>query len=102
MPVDESRHNALEIQMAVLQNEFKNLKESISDLELIDSAQSRRLTDIESRIENSINGIKELLNETYVSKIEWQPIKLIIYGLVGIILIGTIGALLSLVMIKKN
>ena len=41
--------------------------------------------------------IKEAIEEKYVSKDSFEPIKKITYGLVGAILLGVIGAVLALV-----
>ena len=38
--------------------------------------------------------------ETLVSKLEFTPVKLLVYGMTGIILAGVIGALLTLVLRK--
>ena len=38
--------------------------------------------------------------ETLVSKLEFTPVKLLVYGMTGIILSGVIGALLTLVLRK--
>ena len=38
--------------------------------------------------------------ETLVSKLEFTPVKLLVYGMTGIILAGVIGALLTSIIIK--
>ena len=38
--------------------------------------------------------------ETVVSKLEFTPVKLLVYGMTGIILAGVIGALLTLIIRK--
>ena len=38
--------------------------------------------------------------ETLVSKLEFTPVKLLVYGMTGIILAGVIGALLTLIIRK--
>lgn len=55
-------------------------------------------------MQNDLNYIKEKLNTVddkvsnhYVSKEEFEPIKKIVYGLVGLILVAVVGALLSVV-----
>lgn len=55
-------------------------------------------------IQNDITYIKDKLNSVdtkvsshYVSKEEFEPIKKIVYGLVGLILVAVVGALVSLV-----
>ena len=38
--------------------------------------------------------------DTLVSKLEFTPVKLLVYGMTGIILAGVIGALLTLIIRK--
>ena len=51
-------------------------------------------------IENSVDEIKKKLDDNYVTQQEFEPIKKLVYGLVGLILTGVILALLGLVIIK--
>jgi hypothetical protein len=58
-------------------------------------------------IQNDLNYIKEKLasvenkvSSNYVSKQEFDPVKIIVYGLVGLILVAVVGALISLVVRK--
>jgi len=53
-----------------------------------------------SYIKKEIGEIKGLVQEQYVTKNEFEPIKKIVYGMIGLILIAVVGALLALV-IKK-
>jgi len=53
-------------------------------------------TDI-SYIKKEVDEIKNLVQEKYVTKEEFIPIKNIVYGMVGLILVGVFGALLALV-----
>lgn len=46
---------------------------------------------------NDITEIKDLLKTGYVSKEEHEPVKKIVYGLVGVVLIAVVGALMALV-----
>ena len=58
------------------------------------------ITDNIHDIRASIVKIEERMEEKYVSKVEFEPIKNIVYGLVGTILLAFIGAVISLVIIK--
>ncbi len=49
-------------------------------------------------IQRDIKEIKERLEDEYVTRQEFQPIKNIVYGMVGIILMSVIGALLALIL----
>lgn len=55
-------------------------------------------------IQNDLTYIKEKMNtidtkvsNNYVSKEEFEPIKKIVYGVVGLILVAVVGALVALV-----
>lgn len=49
-------------------------------------------------VKNKLDSIDEKVGSRYVSKEEFEPIKKIVYGLVGLILIAVVGALVSLVL----
>ena len=51
-------------------------------------------------IKNSITEIKELIKKMqgeYVTKYEFDPVKKVVYGLVGAILLAVIGGIVALV-----
>ena len=60
------------IQLAVIQNDITYIKQEVSE-------------------------IKRLVQEHYVTKSEFEPIKKIVYGLVSLILIAVVGAILALI-----
>lgn len=51
-------------------------------------------------IQRDINDIKNKLDDTYVTKDEFNPVRNIVYGMVGLILIAVMAALIALVVIK--
>lgn len=51
-----------------------------------------------SYIKRDIGDIKSKLENNYVSKDEFTPVRNIVYGLVGILGIATIGAILKLIL----
>lgn len=51
-------------------------------------------------IKEELKEIKTQVSSHYVSKEEFEPIKKIVYGLVALILIGVVGGVLSLVVVK--
>ena len=53
-----------------------------------------------SYIREDVTEIKSQLRGSYVSKDEFEPIKKIVYGLVGLILVAVVGALMGLVIVK--
>ena len=46
------------------------------------------------QIKSDISEIKEQLKSCYVTKIEFDPIKKIVYGMVGSVLLTVLGAVL--------
>lgn len=54
-----------------------------------------------SYIKNEVTEINKKLASEYVSKAEFEPIKKIVYGLVGIILTGVIVAIIRLVVMPQ-
>lgn len=51
-------------------------------------------------IKSDIRDIKETVSATYVTKDQFEPIRNIVYGLVGLILVSVVVALLSVVVRK--
>ena len=49
-------------------------------------------------IKEDIKEIKEIMNSRYVSKEEFDPIKKIVYGVVGLLLTSIVVALVALVL----
>lgn len=47
-------------------------------------------------IQRDIAEIKEKLDEKYVTQDEFKPVKAIVYGMVGLILVAVIGYIISL------
>ena len=50
-------------------------------------------------IQEDIREIKQRLDTKYVTQTEFQPIKSLVYGVVGMVLTGVIGAMIALVII---
>ena len=48
-------------------------------------------------IMQSVKDIKQDLEKNYVTRMEFEPVKKVIYGLVGIILVAVVGAVIALV-----
>lgn len=54
-----------------------------------------------SYMKEKLDSVDMKISQHYVSKEEFEPIKKIVYGLVGLILVGVVGALLALVVGAK-
>ena len=50
-------------------------------------------------IKDNIKEIKDSLDEKYVTKTEFSPVKLIAFGFVGIIVVAVMGSIIALVVI---
>jgi len=48
-------------------------------------------------IKDSVDEIKKALKSDYVTKVEFNPVKSIAFGFVGIIIIAVLGSLIALV-----
>lgn len=62
----------------------------------------KRLNDSTSNNDNRITKVEEYIQNKCVTHEEFSPIRLIVYGLVGLILVSVMGALINLVIIKSN
>lgn len=48
-------------------------------------------------IKKSVDDLNDKVDHNYVTKDEFRPVKSLVYGLVGLILVSVVGALLALV-----
>lgn len=48
-----------------------------------------------------IDKLRQDIEENYVSKVEFTPIKILVYGFVGLLLTAVVGALIAQVVIAK-
>lgn len=53
------------------------------------------------RIKDDVKEIKAMLDAKYVTKEAFNPVKIITYGMTSIALVGVVGAVVSLVIIRK-
>jgi hypothetical protein len=64
------------------------------------AAQALQKSDLEY-IKHDIEEIKRRLDSKFVSVEAFEPIRKLVHGLVGLILVGVVGALLALVIIQR-
>ena len=50
-----------------------------------------------AEIKGDVKSMKDDVKECYVTKVEFDPIKRLVYGAVGVILLAVIGAVIALV-----
>lgn len=61
------------------------------------------MSDIETDIKyirRDLDSIIDKLDQNYVTKAEFAPVRVIVYGAVGLMLTGIFGALIGLVLIE--
>lgn len=75
------RDNQQELDIAILQNNYKSMSDKIDDLQEIVLA--------------GFKEIKSELRENYVSNDKFLPVKILTYGFAGILFTGVVVALLS-------
>ena len=51
-------------------------------------------------IKDEISAIRQKMEADYVTRTEFEPIRKIVYGMVSLILVAVVGALISLVVMK--
>ena len=52
-------------------------------------------------IKEDVTEIKLKLEKDYVTREEFEPIKKVVYGLIGLILVAVVSAIIGLVIISK-
>lgn len=98
---EEKRISKLETEVAVVKSNINGLSASIN---LIMTNHLPHIQDgidkLGGKIDDKFNSLCENMDKKYVNKEEFKPVKIVVYGLVGIILTGVVGALIGLVIIK--
>jgi len=51
-----------------------------------------------SNLEAEVREIKVIIKDSYVTRMDFDPVKSVVYGLTGVVLIGAIAALVVLVL----
>ena len=59
-----------------------------------------KLTGIISSVEKKVDHVTDMIEKNYITRAEFSPVKTICYGLVGLIVSGVVGALLTLIIRK--
>ena len=61
-----------------------------------------RIDERQKRIEGWMKSLSNTLKTNYVTRTEFQPVKLLVYGFVALMLTGVVGALMTLVIRSKG
>lgn len=61
-----------------------------------------KVTDMGRRMEGQLNKIEQAQVQDYVTRDEFKPVRLIVYGMVGIILAAVLTAIIALVIGGKK
>jgi thiosulfate reductase cytochrome b subunit len=51
-------------------------------------------------IRHDVSDMQENIHENYITRIEFDPVQKIIYGIVGVVLLTVLSALVALVVVK--
>ena len=62
----------------------------------------KRLNESSSANDSRITKVEEYIEKKCVTREEFSPIRLVVYGLVGLILVAVVTALIGLVIIKSG
>lgn len=91
--VDE-RTVAIQAEQVNLRTDIKTMGDGINEkMKDLEKRQKEKIEELEQSHEHMI----ETLERGYVKKPEFQPVKMIVYGIVGLVLTSVLGALVSLV-----
>ena len=109
--VHENRISTIETKLEILQENFK--EERKMQMEMLSEIRTevRRHPDTyQNMLVSHSKNLKEYIKEEikdiksemgiYVTRTEFEPIKKIVYGAVGIILMAVVGGLISLIITK--
>jgi len=50
------------------------------------------------RIESAMDELRSDLKDDYITRAEFWPVKVLVYGFAGLVLVGVVGALIASVM----
>jgi hypothetical protein len=88
------------------QDSYRMIVEALHDVFGTKEDMSTRFVDVSRvpllcasilRTSKDISDIKKSLDEKYVTKEKFEPIKNLVYGAVGLILVAVVGAILALI-----
>jgi len=80
----------------------------VAGLRLTVALLSEKVTNLEKRTDGLCNEQNNFIRredwtpEKYVTQKEWEPVKMIAYGMVGTILLAVLGALIGLVVTTRS
>jgi len=60
----------------------------------------RLVEDMRRELRTDISKLDDRISKNYVTQEEFEPVKKLVYGVVGLILMSVVGALLALIIIK--
>lgn len=74
-----AKEETVKTQVALVKKDIEYVKRAVDDLKI------------------SVNDVKKNTETNFVTKGEFQPVRQLVYGLVGIIIVAVVGALIKLV-----
>lgn len=80
-----------------MQTQIQEIKIKCAEHGANNKSMAKDIQDIKSDVKEIKEAIKEL-NNVFVTKIEFEPIRTVVYGMIGFILLAFLGVIVSLVM----
>lgn len=82
-----------EVKLAVVVTQMESIKSDVSDLKINTKADMMEL-------KTAVKELTKTIDDSYVTKSEFAPVKAVVYGLVGLILTAVVIAVIYLVVQK--
>ncbi len=93
----ESEITTLKVDVGIIKSQMVDMKGQNDRIEKkIDGMTYASVTDV-AEAKAVIEAFKQEVKETYATKESVDPMRRVVYGLVGVILVGTVAAVLKLV-----
>lgn len=89
----DKQDNEIHVTLGIIHNDMGHMKDSFVKLE-------KSMENGMSSMKSAMEALAATFKKDYVTQQEFAPVRLIVYGLVGTVLVGVLGALITLV-IKK-
>ncbi len=89
----DKQDNEIHVTLGIIRNDMGHMKDSFVKLE-------KSMENGMSSMKSAMEALAATFKKDYVTQQEFAPVRLIVYGLVGTVLVGVLGALITLV-IKK-
>lgn len=80
---------------------YDNVEGVRADIKTQNMEINTKISGVERNLENKINTLEQHMENNYVSKETFSPVKMVVYGLVGLLLAAVFTALFSSLIPKQ-